>query len=272
MATKDKKSETLMHLDSVIFISKYLDDKSEYTCTAYLLKANFFYSNKNFDNALENYLLALESSKLVKNKPIEVKSKTYIGVIKLERTGSEQEAIDIFRQCMGFYNEGNNKREYLNDYLLLLHDFSEGFRRIQKLDSSHYYNIKGVKESQKFNKKFLKNYFIFSEGINQVLLKNYVAARDSLKNSYELINKSNDHTNKIISNYYLAESYKGLKQLDTATFYFAKTDSIYQKHKVYSNEVKKMYQNKMEIAKKNRNLKKELFCVNRMLELDSLKH
>ena len=272
MSIESNKKDSYKHLDTILIISKNLADKSVYPSAAYLLKGNLYYSERDFDNALSNYLLALENSKVAKNNYIQTTAKTNIAIIKLERTGNEREALDIFKSCLQFYKTDEDKQFYHVEYLHLLHNFSEGYRRLNQLDSSRFYNLKGIIESKKIKDKEPESYFIFSEGINQVLRKNYLAGIDSLHKSSIIIDKTTDHLNKIISNYYLGKAYKELGQLDKTDFYFTKMDSIYQKHRVYSREMKKMYQYKMEEAKENGNLKKELLYVTSILQLDSLKY
>lgn len=262
--------KSILYLDTIISLSKSLEKKNHYPVTAYYEKGSKYYDKKNYIKALDNYLLAYNEAKKQKNKYLEIISLNNLGLLKLERAGSEREAINIFQKCEKFYNKDNNTSTYPLDYLILMYSYSEAYRNIKKLDSSLYYNKFGISESLRLNTNHIKDYFIFSEGINESIRGNFEASLDSLRWSKKSLVENKDIGNIILSNYYLGKSYLGLNKNAKALKHFNKIDTLFTENLIYIPEIRLAFTYLKKDAIKNNQLKEGIKYIEKIQKLDSL--
>ncbi|MCK5678349.1 MAG: AraC family transcriptional regulator [Flavobacteriaceae bacterium] len=270
LSETDDFDTAILYLDTLISLSKSLEKKHHYPATAYYEKGSKYYDKKNFVKALDNYLLAFNEAKKHKNKYLEIISLHNLGLLKLERAGSEREAIKIFKKCEKFYEKDDNITTYPIDYLILIYSYSEAYRNIKKLDSSLYYNKFGLSESLRLNTNHIKDYFIFSEGINESIRGNFEASLDSLKWSKKSLIENNDIGNIILSNYYFGKSYLGLNNNVKALEHFKKIDTLFTKNLIYIPEIRLAYTYLKNNAIRNNELKEGIRYIEKIQKLDSL--
>lgn len=270
LSETDDFDTAILYLDTLISFSKSLEKNYHYPATAYYEKGSKYYDKKNFVKALDNYLLAFNEAKKHKNKYLEIISLHNLGLLKLERAGSEREAIKIFKKCEKFYEKDDNITTYPIDYLILIYSYSEAYRNIKKLDSSLYYNKFGLSESLRLNTNHIKDYFIFSEGINESIRGNFEASLDSLKWSKKSLIENNDIGNIILSNYYFGKSYLGLNKNVKALEHFKKIDTLFTKNLIYIPEIRLAYTYLKNNAIRNNKLKEGIRYIEKIQKLDNL--
>ncbi len=99
LSETDNFDTAILYLDTIISLSKSIEKNYHYPATAYYEKGSKYYDKKNYIKALDNYLLAYSEAKTQKNEYLEIISLNNLGLLKLERAGSEREAIKIFQKC-----------------------------------------------------------------------------------------------------------------------------------------------------------------------------
>ncbi len=259
----------ILYLDTIIALTK---NKSNfyYPATAYFEKGGKYFDRRDYINSLDNYLMAYNEAKKQKNEHLEIISLNTIGIIKLERVGSEREAINIFQKCKRFYDKDNNISKHTSDYMWLLFSFSEAYRNIKKIDSSSYFNKFGHSELARLKKRYIKDYFTYSEGINESIRGNYQVSIDSLNKSIKKLKEDNDIGNTITSFYYYGKSYLGLNKNEIALEYFKKIDSLFIANLIYIPEIRLVYDYLKKDAIKNNELPEALKYIEKTLKLDSI--
>ena len=200
---------SLKYLDTIINLSKNLEDKLYYPAGGYFALASAHYKNKNYQAALNNFIKTFELAN--DNKYLKNNALNNIGILKLEKVNEEKEALEIFKECLDFYKNPLDKEYYIENFLVLNFSISEAYRSLNKIDSSQYYNKEGLKYHDKYAKDTdLNNYFIYSEGINNYKQGNYKEAALKLKEAYPTLINYDDMDNAVIANYYLGKSYEKL--------------------------------------------------------------
>jgi len=264
-------NESLMRLDTMLYLSESLSDKTNFPVTAYVLKGITHFKNQKYNEALDNFLQALNESLKVENEVFEYIAKYHIAVLKYERVQEQQEALNLYYECKKYYESKDLKDDYFN-YGILLLAFSEVHRNNMELDSSRYYNIKGLELAEKYNDKNLKAYFNFYDGIDDFEKKEYSSSIGKLLRVYPILNSNDDQPNKLLLNYYLGRSFYFIGDEETGAQYFHLMDSIFNLSPIFNRQVRESYTFRTENARKERNIKKELSFVNKTLKLDSLVH
>ena len=262
--------DAISHLDTIIEIAKKFKSQKTYPGLAYFIKGGLYHEKKDFKNALDNYLIALEYAERGKRRYDVTLIKNNIGLIQIERIGKEREALRLFKECEKFYNSVDDKSKYSFDYLALLFSFSESYRKLGLIDSSSYYNKMGIKKSEEYHEKDFKEYFHFAEGINEYLRGNPSSALKALTESEDVLLKREDYTNLVELNYYLGSTYKMLDNNEKALYHFLKMDSLNNEHIDYSIQIRKGIEELIGYYKKENNFDKQLKYVKKLIRLDSI--
>ena len=258
--------EALMHLDTIIDISKYLKNDPKYPENAYFLKAGLYYDQEDLKNALDNYLIALDVAEKKGNAFMISVCKNSIGLLKAERIGQEREALVLLKQSLTFYDTIQDKSEYIQDYAALLFSLSENYRRLNVLDSSAYFNKLGLEFSDAYGYDFMRPYFIYGQGISSYSAGYPKSAIEKLKQSLPEL----DLPNKIIAHYYLSKSYQELDNTDKKVFHLKALDSLQDGQSIYVLELRKGIEDLFEFYKEQGDLEKQLKYTMRLTALDSI--
>jgi len=258
--------EALLHLDSIILISKYLKNDPKYPENAYFLKAGLYYDQEDLKNALDNYLLALDVAEKKANAFMIAVCKNSIGLLKAERIGQEGEALILLKQSLQFYDTIRDKSEYTQDYAALLFSLSENYRRLQVLDSSTYYNNLGLEFSDEYREELMRPYFIYGQGINSYSAGFPKSAVVKLEQSLPELNLPN----KIIAHYYLSKSFQELGDANKRIAHLMTLDSLQEGQSLYALELRKGIEDLFEYYKEKGDLEKQLKYTMRLTDLDSI--
>jgi len=258
--------EALLHLDSIIEISRYLKNDPKYPENAYFLKAGLYYDHEDLNNALDNYLLALDTAEKKNNAFMISACKNSIALLKAERIGQEREALVLLKQSLQFYDTIQDKSEYIQDYAALLFSLSENYRRLHVLDSSTLYNKLGLEFSDEYGEELIRPYFIYGQGINSYSAGFPKSAIKKLKQSLPNLNVPN----KIIAHYYLSKSYQEQGDTNNRILHLKVLDSLQDGKSIYVLELRKGIEDLFEYYKQNGDLEKQLKYTLRLTTLDSI--
>ncbi len=258
--------DALLHLDTIIDISKYLTNDPKYPENAYFLKAGLYYDHEDLNSALDNYLLALDVAEKKGNAFMIAVCKNSIGLLKAERIGQEREALILLKQSLQFYDTIQDKSDYSYDYAALLFSLSENYRRLHALDSSTYYNKLGLEFSDEYSEESMRPYFIYGQGINSYSAGFPKLAVVKLEQSLPNL----DLPNKIIAHYYLSKSYQELGDTNKRIVHLKALDSLQEDQSLYVLELRKGIEDLFDYYKERGDLEKQLKYTMRLTALDSI--
>ena len=259
-------TNALLHLDFIIELAISLKDDPLYPDYAYFLKGGLYDDQKDFSNALDNYLLALELAENKNNHYLVAVCKNSIGLLKAEGIGQERDALNLLKQSLKFYDTIEDKKEYSFDYAALLFSLSENYRKLHLLDSSTYYNKKGLVFSKKYAEASMYNYFMYAEGIN-LLTKGYPkSAITNLEDSLDELNIPN----RIIAHYYLSKAYEELGDYQMKIMHLKMLDSVQKGYSIYIIELRYGIEDLIDYYKEKGDLKNQLTYVKKLISLDSI--
>ncbi len=165
-----------------------------------------------------------------------------------------------------FYDTIEDKSEYSFDYAALLFSLSENYRKLHLLDSSTFYNKKGLIFSKEHEEASMYNYFIYAEGIN-FFSKGY--PKSAIANLEESLNELNI-PNRIIAHYYLSQAYEELGNNQMKIMHLKMLDSVQKGHSIYMIELRYGIEDLIDYHKENGDVKNQLTYVKKLISLDSI--
>lgn len=272
--SQDKK---MLYADSSIIAAKN-SGKNDLIGDAYLSKGAIYYFNqRKYQYALEEYLKAYEYLKDSKNEYLKYQNIYHIGVVK-SYLGYYDEALKIFEECISFFetkingniqdNEVfNNTKGYLNS----LHQAVICYQNLGNYKEANDLLKIAAQKTPKTKDFYLENsYFKKSLGVSDFKNKNYQAAIKNFDQALPELIKVNDFTWASYIYFYKGKSYEILGNQALEIDNYKKVDSIFSKNKFILPELRSNYEELIEYYRKSNNHKEELYYTNQLLKVDSV--
>lgn len=262
MYTSDEKLQ-LIYADSMLTAAKRTAD-IELIGSSYMTKGVIYYDRKELMNALDNYLIADEYISTSNNHYLIYKVKYGIAQIKYY-LGFYDEAIALFKECIKYFKEENN-RAYLNS----LHSLGLCYNRIGKYNLCSQMNQAGLKAGLRFKNIEMEPYFIHSEGVNQYFKHNYPDAIKKLTKALPEVKHNKDFTNETTAYFYIGKSYWAQKLYEKALPYLKKIDEAFQKQKYIRPDLREAYEILIDYYQQRNDKELELYYVTTLLAVDQV--
>jgi len=266
----------IKYADSAIKVSfKY--GVSDEISKDYLSKGIIYYFyQKKYKLALDQYLKAYEYSKGSKDQYNHYKVIYHLGIVK-EHLGYYEEALEHFRDCMIFYSSksqqklhDNEQFNYKKAYLNSLHQMAVINRYLKNFTKSDSLSRLGYQLTINNSDFTLENsYFLKCIGISKFHKRDYDGAERDLEKSLPVILKRNDFAWASVIYYYLGKISEAQDDSDGAIHYYTGIDSIFEKHEVILPDVYRSYNYLIEYYQ-NRDVNKQLYYTNQLLKADSI--
>ena len=262
MYQADKK-EHLLYADSMLVSAKHASD-NVLIGSAYMTKATVYYGRKEHKKALDNFIIADEY--ISKTTDLYSIYKVKYGIAQTKYyLGFYDEAISLFRECIDYFKEEND-RAYLNS----LHCLGLCYNRIGNYEWCTITNQMGIDEGRKLENSEMEPYFIHSEGVNQCSEGKYNEAIKKLTTTLPDIINYKDFANESVAYFYIGKSYWSLKQQEKAIAYFKKVDAIFEKEKYIRPDLREGYEKLIDYYKRKNDTKSQLFYINQLLKVDHI--
>ncbi|TSE10096.1 helix-turn-helix domain-containing protein [Aquimarina algiphila] len=143
------------------------------------------------------------------------------------------------------------------------------FRQLQLIDSSSYYNKKGIKQSLK-DSMDIYYYFVLNEGINLYHKKQYKASLDSINKGTFFLEKYYPNSILKVSGYlYLAKLNRKFNDSKNSLKYLRILDETAKSGYVYL-EMREGYKMLIDYYKSENDKDKQLYYINKLLSADSI--
>ena len=232
---QSEKHDKITYADSMIIAAKR-SGKNKLVCSAYLTKGVVYFHLKDYNNALENYLLANQLLKDDDDKYFEYKIKYNIAQIKYF-LGFYDEAIQLFKDCIDYYKESDDI-----PYLASLHSLSLCYNRLSNYELASKTNELGIEEAENMEAYEAIPRFVNSEGINQYFKKNYNVSLTKLNESLPHILKSDDMGSETMTYFYIGKNYWDLGQYEKAVSYFMVVDKLITQNDYVRPDLRENYE------------------------------
>lgn len=257
------KQFRLLYTDSMLTAAKKSTD-IELIGSAYMTKGIVHFDRKEQMKALDNYLIADKYIAQTENQYLIYKLKYGIAQTK-SYLGFYDEAISLFRECIDYFKEEND-RAYLNS----LHSLGLCYNRIGNYAWCTITNQTGIDEGKRLNNLEMQPYFIHSEGINLCGKKSYQAAIAKLTAILPTIQNNKDFANVSVAYFYIGKSFWALNQKDKAVTYFKKEDDIFKKENYIRPDLREGYEKLIAYYKQKGDTKSQLYYIDQLLKVDNI--
>ena len=271
------ENQKMIYADSALVAAKN-SGNNDLIGDGYLSKGAIYYFNqRKFQYALEEYLKAYEYLKDSKNEFLKYQNIYHIGVVK-SYLGYYDEALKIFNECIDFFEtkiDGdirkniifNNTKGYLNS----LHQAIICYQMLGKDEQANkLLNMAETKIPKTKDFYLEKSYFTKSLGVSEFKNKNYKKAIVYFDQALPELIKVNDFTWASYIYFYKGKSYELLGDLNLEVENYRKVDSIFNKNKFILPELRSNYEELIEYYRKDNNHKEELYYTNQLLKVDSV--
>lgn len=215
------KGRKVFYADSMIIAAKHTGNKN-LIGSSYLTKGVVYYDRKDYNNALDNYLIADSYIVHAEDEYLYFKVKYHIAQIKYY-LGYYEEAVALFSDCISYFRQDDDI-----PYLTSLHSLSLCYNRIGNYDLCTSTNEFGIKEATRLEYFDALPRFINSEGINQYFKKNYAISIAKLNETLPELIKSKDISGETVTYFYIGKNYWELNQREKAVTYFHKVDRTFK--------------------------------------------
>lgn len=271
------ENQKMIYADSALAVAQNSKD-NDLIGNGYLTKGSVYYFNqRKFQFALEEYLKAYEYLKDSKDEYLKYRNIYHIGVVK-SYLGYYEEALEIFQQCINFFEtkiDGdidvnlvfNNTKGYLNS----LHQAIICYQMLGKNAEAASLLKKAAEKTPNTKEFYLeKSYFTKSLGVSEFKNKNYKKAIYYFDRALPELLKVNDFTWASYIYFYKGKSYELLGDQNLEVENYRKVDSIFNKNKFILPELRSNYEELIEYYRKGNNHKEELYYTNQLLKVDSV--
>ncbi|KFF16957.1 helix-turn-helix domain-containing protein [Flavobacterium hydatis] len=253
----------LQYADTIIALTKKSNDFN-YPAKGYILKSNFLMKKMDLKASLTNILEAEKYSLRKGNIEQNLLVNQQIALIKIE-LGKSKEALPLIIKN---YNHFKSKNIHSINYVYTTWVLADIYIRLKKIDTALYY-IKDLQKQINSDNRFYK-YLIMYEGICYNYKKEFLKSAVLLDKAIIILTPTSDKLNLAISYYYRGKNIlQNEKDIDKAIYNFETADSILVKSGLNTIDLRNNCIQLIEIYKKLKNNEKQLYYLNRLLEIDS---
>ena len=257
--------ENLRVLDSTIATAYRLGDESLLS-EAYLEKGNYFLQQRNYNNALKNFMISNQLSTKLKDEFNLFSS--FLGIAEAKESFNQiNESIGLYNKSLTYFESHKSDPKAFKKYLFILGKLSYLNSKTNQIEKSKFYNDLELKETiDTVNYQYaLKN-----KGIIDFYKKDYSNAFITLKHSQQTFIRQNDVDWYIVTEQYLGEILYQQRKKKEAIVYFENVVEMSKKYKIVKDDLRLSYERVLEYYEEFGSKKEQLNAINNMLSFDSL--
>ncbi|WP_425658517.1 helix-turn-helix domain-containing protein [Tenacibaculum ascidiaceicola] len=251
--------------DSLIDITK-INPSKNYPATAHYNKSIFYFHKGENNNALKE--LTQSRKYLRKNDSLKYLLLTQLALIE-SSVGKVYKALTTYKKIYTYAKQ----KKYLKyeNFSTLPLNIASVYKKINKIDSAYFYINEASKLYKRKNDSISLGYSFYMLGNIEEKKKDHKKSINSYKKSISSI--LSDENYKILIQVYshIGIQYDLLGDKKRALKYHLKADSLSTIKKIYSKGIEKTHQFLYEKNKDNKNLKKQLLYLNKLIEVKEFK-
>lgn len=253
------------YLDSAIFYTRHLKDNTDFPLLAYIAKGSVLHEKRDYNEALDAYLLAESIATSTTNADYQFYIKINIGFLK-RVLGNYKEAEIVFNEYITHLkSEGLTK---VSNYLYTLFQLSSIYYETGEVEKCTAINVEGIQVASEHDKKELRYLFVANEGINLNIKGKYQASIDSIEKASPYLSAQD----RVVSDFYLAKSYASIGEKKKAIHFFKKIDTIFNETNDLFPPLRTTYEYLIKYSKQKKDKELQLYYTNQLLKLDSIIH
>jgi len=273
----EEPERKLLYADSaIVYAVKSGDDDK--IARSYLGKGIvYYYNRRQYKPALDEYLIAFKYSKSSKDLYLKNKITYHLGMVK-SYLGYYKEAVEHFIEAGNYFEKMakddenatvkiNNERGYFNSIYRLSTCYKH-LHLYQKEDSLINIGLVGLQKRS----ELLPELGLFRKGKGIQLLRQGrpVEALEQLVAARDILSRVEDHASLTNVYFYMGKSYLEKNDRTRAINYFKKVDSLVNRFRFITPEIRSNYENLIDDAKSKNDKDSQLYYTGQLLKADSI--
>ncbi len=254
--------------DTIIQLTENLKNQN-FPSIAYYDKGVYYHNKRKFKPALDSYILALSFNNGSNKNNLDFLIKSAIGNLK-NRIDDNEEALKLFKENWKFVLSNNLIQSSPEHYFQVLFSLADSYRKNDSLITAKKFNKLGLTESLKLKDSLRYYHFLLNQGLIDFHLKLYDSSKFNIEKSLPFLYQINDNPNLAVGYYYRGKLHLLSNNEEKAINAFKKVDSIFQITNDILPEIKESYTILIDHYKKNNDLEKQLFYIERLIQVDKL--
>lgn len=266
------QEESLAYADSIIMT---IGDVviQDFPAVAYQLKGDYYFTQKSYKKALENYLLVVSKAQEEKSNVMIFRGKLNIANLK-RHIGQPEEALRLHKENLQ-YIETTKDSITPSEKLITISYIAEIYNKQKEIDSANFYNKYGMQEAIRLKNELYKIAFGLSQGITKYRSREFEIALDSFNKNIPSLRNYENYSKllpeRLSSSYYYAgKSYLELGKKNKAIENFQSIDSIFKIEQNLFPLVRESYEYLIKHYKSRNNKEKQLEYINQLIKVDSI--
>ncbi|RYZ47714.1 MAG: hypothetical protein EOP49_20540, partial [Sphingobacteriales bacterium] len=231
---------------------------------AYLTKGMVLYSRKQYNRALDYYMMANDQIEDSGDRYLIHKVQYNIALIKYY-LGDYGESADILKQCIAYF-DGEQEDAYLQS----LHFLGLCYSGMGDFSSSVKTNAFAIQEEFRLKNMDLHYCFLHSEGVNHYFLGNYDKSIASLQKALPDLIASGDFANESVAYFYMAKSYLAQEKTTQALPYLYKVDSLYGRYDYLRPDMREAYEILIRYFKQRGDVERKAAYAEKLQSVDAM--
>lgn len=227
----------------------------------------YYYTNFEYEKALEEYIKILDISKKINYTDYEFIIINQIAEVK-GAIGEHKEALDLYRKSF-YYEEKKDLKDSITTTEIVI-GIAESMRYLKMYDSaSYYYNY--IKEKEYVKDPYYINIANINQGINLYESGNFIKSEQLLNKGIKDIdlNDANNQKYYILSQFYLGKIYQlSNRDIHKTRAHFLSIDSLITN--IIIPETRETYEFLISDYKDQGNLEAQLATLNKLIRFDSI--
>lgn len=251
-----------IYADSLVSLAKKVKDR-DFMAKAYLTRGMVYYSQKKYKRALNNYITAHEYAYDSKDLLLKSHIKYSIATIKLY-LGFYSDAAVLFQEAIDYF-KSRDESGYKNSLLAL----GMCYNKMDNYDLCSATNTLGIKLAEDSASIVDRDYFIFSEGINDFSRQNYKTAIQKIEQALPSLIKSRDFANETVSYFYIGKSYLSLNDEEKAVAYFKKVEDAFIEKDYIRPDLRENFEILLDYYKQKGSTATHYHCIEMLMKVDN---
>ncbi|WP_417367352.1 helix-turn-helix domain-containing protein [Flavobacterium beibuense] len=257
------QEQKAVYADSMLYAAERTQ-RNEIIGSAYLTRGIVYYSSKQHNKALENYIMANRYIATTDNQYLRYKTKYNMGLIKYY-LGYYNEALSLFAQSTDYYRN-NHQKAYINS----LHNLALCHSQLLNVKESTRYTNLALELATKNGYHTILPHLTLLKAVNDFEYGEYERSLKTLDSVIPQLSSSGDFAALAVACYYTGLNYWDTNRRARALPWFEKVDRIALEHHYIRPDLRRGYELLITYYQQEGNQVKELHYIKRLLAIDRI--
>lgn len=259
------------YLDSAFHFA-YLSEDHTLIGDTYLVKGLVYYSFKDYHQALDHYLLALDYIKQAEDEYNSFRVKNLIAGLK-NYLGYYGDAEALFEECVSYFGQREDSYNMHRGYISSMLGLAWAYTKTGRIHESEALLDMALESAERMGFSALDGqYLVFKQGINAYLLGSYHQAIRLIEEKLPFIYENEDFAWASIGEFYIGKSLQALGEEAGAMTYYQKIADMFQQHAYTHPDLREAYELLIDYYRLQGDQDQEIYYSSQLIKADRIYH